>query len=452
MNPSNRTVTQCLAGACALVLVACGDGDEQSEPKDDGCGFGRVKTDTGDCVLDPYRFEPEERLDTDNVMYYGTQDLQLLTDLPPPPKSGFRLVMEPQMVEAGLDVERSQCWGIPKLTHNWIYTAEIHTTPGLHHANLYGVAIDENEGPQPYPDCRLRADSKIFGGFTTALSGGDTSQSVVPVVLFANSTQVIGTGAEQYALAPGYAFEVPDGFEVMTDVHLQNTAPDEVRVETVWDFYTMPADEVTNPTAMFVWLFFDFLIPARGQKTLTAECDWPGGDVPALMPHTHQWATGFSAEFGLNNTPREYDGAPTPGTVESLPDPLVPYLREGTGLSDSDIEVYDPPIDTSAANAVKFQCHFNNTTDHDMCFGIGENEMCFLFGYVSPPEMQRVGVIITDGASCITFDPAERFDPDRSFDIVQWALTQDQDVLNRLIELQPALGGGGGLGGNGCGG
>ncbi len=427
---NKRISLQVAAGAGILVLAsACGSSDDEGAKKSK-CDPGHIE-EGGECILDPYRFEPAERLDVDNEVRYFTGDLTEL-DLPPPPKSGFRIVMEPQYVESGLDENRCQAWKVPDdLAHRWIYTAEMHASPGMHHANLYGLEISGRE-PQPYPKCRERADATIFGGFFTVLGGMDTSNVIVPLVLFANSTQVIG--GERYALAPGYAYEIPENHEIMTDVHLQNTQPDTIRVEAAWDFYTMPKSEVTDPSVMFVWLFFDFLIPPRGKKTLTAECSWAGGDVAAIMPHTHQWATGFDTEFG-HATPRAFDGAPVPGTFVSMDEPMKIYDRQGTGLADSDIQVYDPPVNTDATDVVKFQCHFENTTDHDMCFGIGENEMCFLFGYMSPPEKQRLGVIITENASCLTLNPADR--GEKTFNVAQWAASQDHDptVLQRLAKL-----------------
>ena len=413
--------------AVGVLTAACGSsddgGDDSSEPK---CDPGHIR-EGGECILDPYRFEPAEQLDVDNVVFGAPDESLELLDLPPPPKSGFRLVMEPRYAAPGLDEEECHSWQLPDITHRWVYTAELHASPGLHHANLYGLAPDPEKGPQPSPGCRGRADGQIFGQIQTVITGADTSDVIVPTVLFANSTQVIG--GERYALAPGYAYELEPGIEVMTDVHIQNTTPDELRVEAAWDFYTMPASEVTSPSAMFVYIFLDFLLPARAAKTITAECNWSGGDVAAIMPHTHQWATGFNVDFGTAKM-REYDDMPEVGGWEET---LVrPYERAGTGLADSDIETYDPPVVTADANAVRFECQFDNTTDHDMCFGIGENEMCFLFGYTSPPEAQRVGIILTEGASCLTLNPAEN--GENNFDIVKWVTTQTPEAAGKIVD------------------
>ncbi len=400
------------------------------------CSDGsRPDTGSDTASPDPLRYEPARRLDHDNVRYYGDEPLQTL-ELPEPPKSGFRLIAPPKEVEAGGESVECTSWQVPDLKNRWIYTSTLHATPGLHHAVLYGLGIDETLGPESYPSCRSSADIRMFAQAGTVLSEphsviectdpvctelqrsgrslhdgacdlGTCSFAglTVPVVLSANSTQAHGT--EQFAFDDGFAFELPGGFEVVTDLHLQNTTPDRLRVESAWDFYTMPADQVTNPTAMFVWFWSQLLIPARSDKTLTTTCEWGGGEVVAIMPHTHQWATGFDVTFGT----AEMDGnMPQLGTFRAQ---RPVYDRTSVGLSDSDIEVYYPPVSTEGSSAVQFRCHFANSTDHEMYFGIGENEMCFLFGYTSPPEGQRIGFIADDSPVdetvaerlCATLDP-----------------------------------------------
>ncbi len=409
---------------CVGLAVACSGSDEQSpDPENEiVCPAGDVVDTDGECVLDPFRFEPEEQADQFNVVFNGEMlahdaelPLELLTDLPPPPKSGFRLVMEPQDIPPGYDSESgdtsgfadvSPCnsWPIPDVENRWVYTAKIHTTPGLHHANLYGMEIDAEAGAQPYPRCRQSADALVFGQISRLLTGADPSELFTPAVLFASSTQVIGVDAERYALANGYAYELPVGLEVATSTHLQNTTPDTLHTEAAWDFFTMPVDQVTDPAAMFVYIHFGFMIPARSSKVVHGNCGWGGGDVLAIMPHTHQWATQFTTNFGTAPGPMPGTIAPEIDMFETM---LTPYDRAGTGLTDSDVEVYSPVIETPGMDAVQFQCHFNNTTDHSMRFGVGENEMCFLFGYTSPPEAQRVGIMVNEDGGCLTLAPNE---------------------------------------------
>ncbi len=433
--PTSRFSSAVVAVFTLGLAVGCSSSDgEDTSPGPEGleCADSEIE-EGGECVLNPFRFEPDNQLDQDNIVYYGNQDLVLLADMPPPPKSGFRLVMEPQDLPAGYDSESEsvgmtdvspcQSWEVPDLANRWVYTSVVHTSPGLHHANLYGLQVDPAEGPQPYPNCRQSADARVFGQITRYLGGTPASELVSPVVLFANSTQVIGVSAERYALADGYAFEVAESLEISANTHLQNTTPDNLRVEAAWDFYTMPADQVVNPAAMFVYIHFGFLLPARSQKSIHGNCEWKGGDVLGIMPHTHQWATGFKADFGTAPL-REYDSIPEPG-FDQFTTMAAAYDRAGTGLADSDIEMYNPALSTAGANAVQFQCEFNNTTDHEMRFGVGENEMCFLFGYTSPPEARTVGLMIDEQASCITIGGDGR----NVFNMGEWLGTQSAEAV-----------------------
>ncbi len=453
---SRRLLTTFSAAGALGLLPACGSSDDGSD-RDPGptCSSAEI-VENGKCVLNPFRFEPTERIDLNNIVYDGQflpempDTLELLTDLPPAPRSGFRLVMTPQNVPSGYDSETEdpgikdggscQAWPIPDLTHRWVYTAVVHTTEGLHHANLYGLALDPVAGPQPYPKCRTPADSLVFSQVFQFITGTPRKDLFVPSVLFANSTQVIGKSAERYALADGYAFEVEENHEVATSVHLQNPTPNELRVEAAWDFYTMPADEVVNPAAMFVYIHFGFLLSPRATETIHGNCNWGGGDVLGIMPHTHQWATNFRTAFG-SAPMRAFDDAPEP-RLDAFNEQVLAYDRAGTGLADSDIEMYSPPVKTDGMDTVQFQCSFDNTTDHEMTFGVGENEMCFLYGYMSPPETRRVGIMLGEATSCVTF---QMYEEDEKFDLGGWIASQPPEADEDIQRLISRFGSGGGL-------
>lgn len=428
-----------LLGA-ALALAACGSESSKDSGNSGagGSGGGAGECPEGEllfdekCRPDPFRHEPEEQLDENNVQYYSDEELTTL-ELPPPPKSGFRIIMEPQWVEPGEDVYPCQAWEIPpELENHYVYTSVVHTTPGLHHANLYGTEINDETGPQPYPGCYGRADGAVFGQIGGLLSGKTYGELKVPDVLFANSTQVVGR--EAYELPPGYAFKVTPGNEIVTDVHLQNTTGKRIRVEAAWDFYTMPKELVEKEVAMFVNIWLDFRIPARTQKTLNTTCAWDGGEVAAIMPHMHQWATGFDTMFGTAELYEdgELAGQPVVGDLETMQ--AHPYHREGADVGESGVQVFSPAVDTNGANAVQFQCHYDNFTDADMCNGFAGHEMCFLFGYVHPPEAQRVAVIPTEGAPCLSLN-VNTADPNGTLNILEYFNQSPPEVRDRLLEM-----------------
>jgi hypothetical protein len=53
------------------------------------------------------------------------------------------------------------------------------------------------------------------------------------------------------------------------------------------------------------------------------------------------------------------------------------------------LQQYTPALDLSqggAGQAITFACTWNNTFDKTIVYGIGDNEMCEVFGYAYPPE------------------------------------------------------------------
>jgi hypothetical protein len=372
-----------------------------------------------------HRYEPLERIDFDNVVYYGTEELTQL-ELPEPPKSGFRVVANPVRLEPYEERYFCQSWQIPELTHRMVYTAELHTTTGLHHGNMF-VLPEDPRGPQPSPDCYGGSHEQIGRVLVDFLAGVPPTEIEIPDVLFANSTQVVGT--EQLPFPDGSAVRIR-GNELILDTHLFNPTPDPIVVEVAYDFYTMPEADVDQVLASFTFMWLDFMIDAREDKDLVADCDWAGGSVATIMPHMHEWATGFDVKF--------FDDA---GAMVSNP-----YNRTGFTNPDGDIEHYDPiHTESEAASRVQFTCTYTNTTDHAMCNGTGENEMCFLFGYTRE-EDQVIGLIPTEGAPCISMNIGrpETIPP---FDLAAYIASLDPAVRDRLLGLF----GGSAIGGDGMG-
>lgn len=413
-----------------LVVAGCQTND--AEPDDgaaDGGSTGELSEEDcaarGDewawfddqCVEWAYRYEPEAQLDADNVANPSNSELTMLADLRPPPKSGFRLVLT--AVELGPFEEYEYChsWTVPELTHEYVYTAEVNASPGLHHANVFGISTDADKGAQPTPQCHPGAASFIGGGIGDVIGGTPIADVPIPEILFANSTQI--EQGEKNVLTDGSAFTI-NSPEIVADVHLYNPTPDPIRVEVVYDFYTMPAERVEQELKAFMYMFTDFKLPAQSKSDLVAECPWFGGDVHAIMPHMHEWGVGYDVKF--------FDDERT--MVAN------PYSEAGFNLPESDIRVFDEPVDTRQASMVQFTCSYDNNLDHPMCHGIGENEMCFLFGYVSA-EAQGFGIVPTDGAPCIG-SHRESTEP---FDLAEYLGSLEPDVRDRLIEVFTGPGG-----------
>lgn len=347
----------------ALPLLGCASVTTEKLSCDEG-----LLLQDGACIDPVRRYEPAQQVDADNVVAFGEPLSEL--DLPAPPKRGFRLVSAPQIVGPGEEIETCAAWPFPKgLASDIVYAGRLYTTPGLHHSNVVTKPVDPEAGPQPYPNCHPGAYDP-FGALP----------DVIPDVLFANSTQVVGE--ETVIFPPGVGFRVDTSRDIVTSIHFLNTSAEPVRVEVAYDFFTMPEEELENEAAPFVLQVNDFLIPPHSKGSVGSTCPVFGGKIAAMMPHTHKLLESFTVDLV------DKDGA-----AESV-------YAKGAFDTDSDIKLFDPPLEVTSFDELRYECKFNNTTDHDVVYGLGENEMCILFGYVFPALKQFVAYSEYQGDPC----------------------------------------------------
>lgn len=321
----------------------------------------------GTCVDPVRRYEPSTQLDVNNVVAYGDSLTEL--QLPPPPKSGFRIVAPPRMVGPGKEVDFCLSWPIPDLTHDVVHAARIYTTSGLHHSNVVAKPIVKELGPNPYPDCHPGAADPV-----TNIGAG------IPDVLFANSTQV--EGSETIAFATGMGYVLDSTREISTDIHFLNTRPESLRVEVVYDFFTMPRAELKQEVAPFVVNVDEFSVAPHTTEEVSAECTIFGGNIVTIMPHTHDLAQRFTVDL-IDSSNKE-----------------TRIFEDGAFDLESDIRRFEPAMNIDTAERVRHACTFVNTYDFEVHYGIGKNEMCTFFGYIYPPEKQFAGTVSKDGGPC----------------------------------------------------
>src|SRR5690606_30729577 len=122
-----------------------------------------------------------------------------------------------------------------------------------------------DSGPSAYPEC-ADGQSDIFNQVQNWQEGDITD------VLFANSTQV--AGGETIAFPGGMAFTiVTEAREIATSIHWLNTSSQEVVAEVVYDFFTMPDDQMTEVLVPFVFDNQAFTVPPRTTTDVTATCE-----------------------------------------------------------------------------------------------------------------------------------------------------------------------------------
>ncbi len=270
----------------------------------------------------------------------------------PPPNAvgGFSITLPEVTLEPG--EERQPCWILPLEVEGpsrFVAAASLTTGVGLHHGNIT-TRPKTGEGVRP-------CEKGVSDEATDVLGGG--------AVLFGSSTQLVGT--EWHRFAPGQAYRVKDGFEVVARMHYLNTSSEALSVAPEYRWYTIAEGDVTEELSPFAWVLSDFEIPPHSETTVSAECWFPEPmKIVDAMPHMHALGTRYFAE---------YVGGEKDGQA---------WLDDRGFDEASDIYFFDPAVDLGQGDGVRFGCTWFNTLDKPVYEGVGDDEMCILFGYAYP--------------------------------------------------------------------
>jgi hypothetical protein len=153
-------------------------------------------------------------------------------------------------------------------------------------------------------------------------------------------------------------------------MHYLNASRGTLTVAPRYQWYTISESSLREEVAPFAWNLKDFSIPPLTRHTITVDCLLPGPmHIVTAMPHMHRMGVDFSAGFS---------GGPRNGET---------FLRSnGYDPDRGVVKQYDPPIDLSVADGAWFSCTWQNDLDKTLVEGIGDDEMCILFGYAYPPK------------------------------------------------------------------
>lgn len=242
---------------------------------------------------------------------------------------------------------------------NIIGGGKLETGPGMHHGNLT-TRKKTGDGVRP---CDKDDPSNQFGlgeVLDVIEDGG--------AVLFGSSTQFEGT--EWMTFPDGMGFPVQPGYEIVARLHYLNVTGAPIDVAPKYTWYVIDKTKVTQELAPFAWANTQFKIPPRSHHEASGECDIPEPmHVVTALPHMHELGREFRATFV---------GGPHDGEN---------WLQsKGYDPHNGVMVRYDPAVDLSLAERMRFTCVWDNHFPEEIVWGIGKNEMCVLFGYAYPPE------------------------------------------------------------------
>lgn len=253
--------------------------------------------------------------------------------------------------------------------------ATLNATPGLHHGNVT---------TRPKTGDGFRAcDANTMENGSEALdilNGG--------AVLFGSSTQVMGQ--EWQSFPSGMGYRIKDGYEIVARMHYLNATSQPLTVQPSYQWYTIDESALQTELAPFIWEYQHFTIPPQATKTVKADCTFPYAQhamhLVNVLPHMHRMGTEFDA-----------------GVIGGPSDGQNFLMSPGYSPDQGVLLQYDPAIDLSAVDGFTFSCTWHNTLDQTLTEGVGNNEMCMLFGYAYPPEA-AYSALANDG-SCLTSTP-----------------------------------------------
>ncbi len=296
-----------------------------------GCGSSSKSADSGPVDAAPH---PDASSDG------GSCQDGLCLD---PPAQGFQLRSVGTTIDPGQDVEYCEILAIPGTPSDTYYVNgfDVAMSAGSHH--LIVSAITDNPDPT------------TVGNRTTCIGAQQLGLNIEPVTGSQHPTH-----SESYPSGVGKIYH--GGQHVVFDYHYFNTTDGPLAARAAVNFNTTDAANVTNLARSFGFYNFSIDTPVGMQRQFSGSCTFSQDIVVyKLTRHTHQWGTDFTAW---------YQGGPNDGTqIFTSPDWSITDF------------VLPQPVTIHAGEGFRFECDYNNTSDHELFFGLkATDEMCILFG------------------------------------------------------------------------
>jgi len=291
---------------------------------------------------------------------------------------GFRADLPEAVLMPG--AETTPCWILPldvSGPSRFVGGAHLTVGKGLHHGNIVARKKSGDGvrrcGPGESSSAELALD---------VVNGG--------AVLFASTTQI--SGEEWQRFPTGMAFALDPDLEIVARMHYLNAGTQPLTIAPKYEWFTVDAAAVTTELAPFAWDFYDIDIPPLGEATARGQCFFDGPmHVVTIMPHMHRMGIGAAAGFlgGPRDGQRWFD---SPGY-----DPESGLIRQ-----------FEPALDLgqdSVGRGVWFSCTWQNQLDKRLSYGLGDDEMCTMFGYAYPPSYAYSGFVRNGACAVIPARP-----------------------------------------------
>ncbi|NVB42053.1 hypothetical protein G6O69_29785 [Pseudenhygromyxa sp. WMMC2535] len=246
----------------------------------------------------------------------------------------------------------------------------------FHHSNWFVVPEDLYPGEDGFFDCSSR-------GFTELAAAG------AGTVLFAQSTQSF---EEHQRTVDGAVIKIPARHKVVAGTHLLNVGPGEVESQLFMSLSLIHPKLVELVLTPFRLSYLDLDIPANAESRFTGQCDGFGARYEAatggpmdmvlhyVLPHYHYLGNYFSLEFigeGFDGPVYEHDG----------------FNGGANGLT------FDPPLDLSTVDGLRYTCGYDNWRDVNVGWGVGDQEMCVMLGLAESSVM--MDITVTGGTQAV---------------------------------------------------
>ncbi|MFY0537316.1 hypothetical protein [Nannocystis pusilla] len=278
-----------------------------------------------------------------------------------------------------LEIEPCVQWTLHNDEAIYVNAVTLVNDGGFHHSNWFAVPEEVFAGEDGFWDCASRSYNEI----TAAVEG---------TVLFAQSTQ---SRQEVMQLPAGAVIKIPARHKIVAGTHLLNLGSTDLDSELRMALDIIHPRDIGAVLAAMHLDYRDLAIPANKHSRFTGNCSFKATFEKStgqpfdmklyyVLPHYHY----LGEYFGLQVLGGARDGE---------------FLFKLDGFNGgANGAAFDPPVDLSDAEGLRFACGFNNWLGKEIGYGIGDQEMCMMLGLVDARVM--IESRVSEGSQLVGVD------------------------------------------------